>query len=46
LCEANKATCEVVEVALAAQSDVAFNEKYANWVAEDAQVSVDLPALL
>jgi len=30
---------------MAARSDIAFNEKDANWVAEAAQLSVDSPAL-
>jgi len=45
LCEANKAAQEVVEVTMAALSDIAFNEKYANWVAKAAQLSVGSPAL-
>jgi len=45
LSEAQKAALEVVELAIAARSDVAFNAKYAVWVSEARQLSVDSPAL-
>ena len=45
LSEAQKAALEVVHLAVAARSDLAFSAKFENWVSEAKQLSVDPPAL-